>query len=215
MSHRRIPTAVLGLAALALLLVLAPGASARSTDRNHDRIPDRWERAHHLSLKVNQAAKDQDRDGMKNRAEYRADTDPRDADTDDDGVKDGREDSGTVVSFTGGVLTIKLYRNDKTVEGKVDDATELKCPSTTAATPRDGGRGGEGDDGHGDDDQGDDQQGDDDHGDDDHGDDDHGDAGACGTDKLTAGTVVREADLKTTPDGLHFDEIKLGAAPTA
>ena len=205
MSHRRIPTAVLGLAALALRLVLAPGASARSTARKNDRIPDRWERAHHLSLKVNQAAKDQDRDGMKNRAEYRADTDPRDADTDDDGVKDGREDSGTVVSFTGGVLTIKLYRNDKTVEGKVDDATELKCPSTTAATPRDGGRDDQGDDDHGDDDQGDDEQGD----------DDHGDAGACGTDKLTAGTVVREAELKTTPDGLHFDEIKLGAAPTA
>ncbi len=196
MSYRRIPTAVLGLAALALLLVLAPGASARSSDRNHDRIPDRWERAHHLSLKVNQAAKDQDHDGMRNRAEFHAGTDPRDADSDDDGVKDGREDSGTVVSFTGGVLTLKLFRDDKTVAGRVDDATELKCEGT--ATTRDGGR-----DGHGDDN--------DDPGDDDHG----GEAAACGTDKLTPGTVVHEAGLRTTPDGLHFDEIKLGASPIA
>ena len=197
---------MLGLAAFALMLVLAPGASARSTDRNHDRIPDRWERVHHLSLKVNQAAKDQDRDGMRNRAEYRAGTDPRDADTDDDGVNDGREDSGSVVSFTGGVLTIKLYRNDKTVEGKVDDATELKCKSATAASPRDSGRDDEGDDDHGDREHGDDDQGDDN---DDQGDDDHG-AAICGTDKLTPGTVVHEAELSTTPDGLHFDEIKLG-----
>ena len=195
MSHRRIPIAVLGLAALALLLVLAPGASARGGDRNHDRIPDRWERAHHLSLKVNQAAKDQDHDGMRNRAEFHAGTDPRDADTDDDGIRDGREDSGTVVSFTGGVLTLKLFRDDRTVTGRVDDATELKCEGTAAtATPRDGGR-----DGH-------DDQGGDDHGD---------DAAACGTDKLTPGTVVHEAELSTTPDGLHFDEIKLGAAPSA
>jgi hypothetical protein len=40
--------------ALALMLVAAT-ALARSVDRNHDRIPDRWERAHHLSLHVNQA----------------------------------------------------------------------------------------------------------------------------------------------------------------
>ncbi len=195
MSHRRIPTTVLGLVALALLLVLAPAASARSTDRNHDRIPDRWERAHHLSLKVNQAAKDQDADGLQNRAEYRAHTDPRDADTDDDGVEDGREDSGTVVSFVGGVLTIKLYRNDKPVAGTVDAATELKCEGTAAASPRDDGR-----DNQGDDEQGDDEQGDDDHA-----------GAACGTDKLTKDTVVREAELSTTPGGLHFDEIKLGA----
>jgi hypothetical protein len=192
MSHRRIPTAVLGLAALALLLVLAPGASARGSDRNHDRIPDRWERAHHLSLKVNQAAKDQDHDGMKNRAEFHAGTDPRDADTDDDGIGDGREDSGTVASFTGGVLTLRLFRDDRTVAGRVDDATELKCEGKkTVATTRDGGR--------------------DDHGDEDHGDD----AATCGTDKLTPGTVVHEAELRTTPAGLHFDEIKLGASPTA
>jgi hypothetical protein len=211
MPHRRIPFALLGLLAAALMLVLAPGASARSTDRNHDRIPDRWERAHHLSLKVNQAAKDQDRDGMRNRAEYRAGTDPRDSDTDGDGVDDGREDSGTVVSFTGGVLTIRLYRNDGLVAGRVDDATELKCEdaTTTAAAPRDGGR-----DDQGDDDRGDREHGDDDQGDDDQGDDDHG-AATCGTDKLTPGTVVHEAELSTTPDGLHFDEIKLGAAPNA
>ena len=41
--------------ALVAVLGLASSASAKSRDRNHDRIPDRWERVHHLSLKVNQA----------------------------------------------------------------------------------------------------------------------------------------------------------------
>lgn len=209
MSRRRTPFALLGLAVCALLLIVAPAASAHSRDRNHDRIPDKWEAKHHLSLKVNQAARDQDRDGMRNRAEYMAGTDPRDADTDSDGTKDGAEDSGTVVSFAGGKLTVKLYRNDKTVEGTVDDQTEIKCDDSQAAAPRSGG-----DDDQGD--QGDDnEQGDDN---DDQGDDDHGDqhsSASCGTAQLTPGAVVHEAELRTTPDGLHFDEVKLAAATPA
>jgi len=34
---------------------------------NHDHIPDRWEKRHHLSLHVNQARHDQDRDRLDNR----------------------------------------------------------------------------------------------------------------------------------------------------
>ena len=37
----------------------------------------------------------------------------------------------------------------------------------------------------------------------------------CGVAQLTPGTIVHEAELSTTPDGLHFDEIKLGAAPAS
>ena len=45
---------------LALALVAALGvvssASAKGRDRNNDRLPDRWERAHHLSLKASRAS---------------------------------------------------------------------------------------------------------------------------------------------------------------
>lgn len=81
-----IVAALLGALALAL-----PGAAA-ARDTNHDRIPDRWEKRHKLSLKVNQARKDQDRDGLRNLGEFRSHTSPRDNDSDDDGVEDGEED---------------------------------------------------------------------------------------------------------------------------
>jgi hypothetical protein len=35
-----------------LLVVALPGA-ATARDRNHDKIPDRWEKRHHLSLHKN------------------------------------------------------------------------------------------------------------------------------------------------------------------
>jgi hypothetical protein len=228
MSDRRNPLTLLGLAVVAMLLVLAPAASARSRDRNHDRIPDRWETTHHLSLGVNQANKDQDRDGMRNRAEFKAGTDPRDSDTDDDGVRDGREDSGTIVSFTGGQLTIKLFRNDQTVAGTVDDRTELECGTAAPgaagqASVRHGGDDGPGNDsGHDGDATSEPEDAGDVHGDgaDEHqpenrGDDDHGSAPSCATDKLIAGTVVHGAELSTSPSGLHYDELKLAAAPSA
>ena len=86
---------VLAIAALALAL---PGIAA-AKDRNHDRIPDKWEKKHNLSLKHKQTKRDQDRDGLKNRAEFRSQTDPHDSDSDDDGVEDGDEGAGTIASF--------------------------------------------------------------------------------------------------------------------
>jgi hypothetical protein len=209
MSHRTVRTLLL-LAATSAAALLFPGAGmARSHgDRNGDRIPDRWERAHHLSLKVNQAKRDQDHDGLRNRAEFMAGDDPRDADTDDDGTKDGKERAGQVVSFTGGVLIVRLFNGDD-VKGTVDDNTEIECEdaeaTTTAARAADDGPGrGE--------DEGDDDHGDDDHGDHDEGDDDEneeeGQAG-CDATKLTPGAVVGEAELKATAAGLVFREIEL------
>ena len=56
---RHLKLIVLG--ALTVLVLAAPAsASARHRDRNHDRIPDRWEKTHKLSLRVNQARRDQD-----------------------------------------------------------------------------------------------------------------------------------------------------------
>ncbi|MEA2412331.1 MAG: hypothetical protein QOC77_2892 [Thermoleophilaceae bacterium] len=77
--------------ALALAATVAPAAAASAKDTNHDRIPDRWERAYHLSLKVDQSKRDQDHDGLKNRAEWLDHTSPRAADTDRDGLPDAHD----------------------------------------------------------------------------------------------------------------------------
>src|SRR5690349_11096160 len=87
---RTLSVAVAG--ALALLLA-ALGGTAVAKDRNHDRIPDKWEKRHHLSLNVDQSNRDSDRDKVDNRNEFQEGTNPRDKDSDDDGRKDGREDS--------------------------------------------------------------------------------------------------------------------------
>jgi hypothetical protein len=79
--------------ALAVLLVALGAGTAAAKDRNKDGIPDRWEKRFHLSLKVDQANKDQDRDNVDNLNEFQEGTNPRDADTDNDGVPDGKEDA--------------------------------------------------------------------------------------------------------------------------
>jgi hypothetical protein len=222
---------ILVLALVAALGVVSP-ASAKSRDRNHDRLPDRWERAHHLSLKVNQARRDQDHDGLTNRGEFRAGTNPRDADTDNDGIRDGKEHAGTITSFAGGVLTITLAQGGE-LAATVDPSTEIECHSTTAHASRDGAddtsgasddsgtassgsddpAGHDVGDDHGDDPAGDDagnDQGDDPAGDDPAGDDQGNDAGEqCGTAALTAGAKVDEAEMSTTSAGNHWRKVEL------
>ena len=190
----------------------ASGMASSNGDRNRDTIPDRWERAHHLSLNVNQAKRDQDHDGLRNKAEFRAGDNPLDADTDNDGVKDGHEKAGQVVSLANGVLTVHLFNGDD-VKGTIDANTEFECkaaPPTTATTTTaraaDDGNGG--DQGENGDHQG--QGGD--QGDDDanEGDDNEDQTQAgCDATKLIAGAVVGEAELKATPAGLVFEKIEL------
>jgi hypothetical protein len=189
---------------IALMIALAVAASmtlagtALAKDRNHDRIPDRWERAHHLSLKVKQGGRDQDRDGLKNRGEWRAKLDPRDDDTDNDGVEDGDEDAGTVASFENGVLTIALAKGG-TISATVTDETEVECDDDAGDDRGED----EGDDENGDD-EGEDEAEDSAHasgdGDDDEGEhDDHGGDAQnedCGAEALAAGARVLEAELK-------------------
>src|SRR3954447_581290 len=98
-SQARRARAGLALVAAAALAMLALPGIAAARDGNHDRIPDRWEKRHHLSLQVNQAGRDQDRDHMGNRDEFLAGDNPRDRDSDDDGVTDGEENAGTIASF--------------------------------------------------------------------------------------------------------------------
>src|SRR6478735_11979880 len=116
------------LAALGAVALLALPGVAAAKDRNHDRIPDRWEKRHHLSLHVNQARRDQDRDHLDNRGEFKAGDNPRDRDTDNDGVMDGDENAGTITAFDTetGKLTISLFGGD-TVTGFVTEDTRIEC----------------------------------------------------------------------------------------
>jgi hypothetical protein len=211
--------------ALGLVAIFPAGALAKRHDRNHDRIPDRWERKHHLSLHVNQARRDQDRDGLRNLGEYRADTDPRDPDSDGDGVDDGAEHAGKVATFDAGtgILTIDLFAGGQ-ISGRVTDETDVSCDS------QDEGDDNQGDDNQGDDNQGDDNEGDDntveahlsdqgddpggdesggDEGDDGQGDDDQPGDDSCSVADLLPGAVVDEADLEVGAAGAVFTDIEL------
>src|SRR3954449_11654098 len=121
--------------ALGALALLAMPSLAAAKDRNHDRIPDRWEKRHHLSLNSNQARLDQDRDHLRNRAEFLAGDNPRDRDSNDDGVMDGEENAGTITSFDAetGRLVIDLFGGE-TVSGLVNEETEIKCEDHSGAS---------------------------------------------------------------------------------
>jgi hypothetical protein len=197
------------LTAVASMAVLA--APSQAKDRNHDRIPDRWERSHHLSLRVNQARRDQDHDGLNNRGEFRAQTDPRDADSDNNGIPDGQEHAGTVATISGDVVTINLFAGGS-VTGKVTPQTEVGCDTG-------GDDNGDGTGDHGGDnerslrhnDEGGNQgngNNNDDHGQN-NGGDNEGDTQSCPPGALKEGAVVQEAELKLTNAGAVFEKIAL------
>ena len=181
--------------ALGVLALLALPSVAAAKDRNHDRIPDRWEQRHRLSLEVNQAHKDQDHDALRNRAEFLAGDNPRDADSDGDGVADGDEQAGTISSFDAatGRLVIDLFGTD-TVSGFVTAGTEIECEDEdhhSASVSRDEGPGsGEEEPG---DDHGDhgEEVGDDhgDHAEEEPGDDHDGDSSGPGSENSGPGSV--------------------------
>jgi hypothetical protein len=225
-THSNRKLAALFAAALAALAVLAlPSmAAAKHRDRNHDRIPDRWEKRHHLSLAVNQAGRDQDGDQLRNRGEFLAGDDPRDRDSDDDGVMDGEENAGTVASFDAatGKLTIALFGGD-TASGLVTDQTRIECEGehSSATTSSDGSESEQGDD-----DGGQGHEAGDDHGEeaesgDGSGGDNSGpgsqssgpgggdDGGTCSTANLVVGAVVDEAELELDHGVAIFEKVEL------
>jgi hypothetical protein len=118
---------------------------------------------------------------------------------------------GTVASFTNGVLTIRQSDGDE-VEGKVDRRTEIECErrnrSSTAVAAHDGDdHGGRGRD-HDEDDDGDDHHRGRGRDDDDHR-GRHHDRRRCSARLLTAGRIVREADLLSTSSGPVFREVEI------
>jgi hypothetical protein len=79
----------LPLAALAFSAALsAPTPDRAARDRDHDGLPDRWERQNDLSTSNPSANADVDHDGLRNLREYRLHTNPRKRDTDADGYGD-------------------------------------------------------------------------------------------------------------------------------
>lgn len=209
---------LIAIAALLVLGLVAAGP-ASAKDRNHDRIPDRWEKRHHLSLRVNQAKRDQDRDQLNNRGEFVSGSDPRDDDTDDDGVEDGDENAGTIASFDGTTLTIDLL-NGGSISAKVDSSTEIQCGDETdedatdpdenddVDEPGDDSSAGATRDDSSDDDPADteddpaDEESDDDSSDDES-------EGNCSVDDLTVGTAVHEASVSVANGDALFEEIEL------
>jgi hypothetical protein len=191
--------------ALALVAFAAP-AMASAKDVNRDRIPDKWEKANKLSLKVDQRKKDQDTDGLRNRGEFLAGTNPRDADTDNDGVTDVEENAGAISAWDSstGQLTVELYAGG-TISGTVTDRTRVECevaddgddtPPPVDPAPASSQR-----DRHGDDDG--------DEGEHHHG-DHHGDEGdLCSVDDLAVGVVVHEAAVEFDSTGATFRKIEI------
>lgn len=222
---------VLLVAAALLAAVGVLPSFAVAKDGNDDHIPDRWEKRHNLSLQVKQTHRDQDRDHMSNRAEFLAGDNPRDRDSDDDGVMDGNENAGTIASFdaTTGKLTIDLFGGDS-ISGVVTENTRIKCEdeqeSGVARASHDGVE--PGDDNGGGAEPGDDHGGNSGPGSGDSGtgssnsgpgstnsgpgqdgnDDDNADAN-CTTADLTQGAVVEEAELEIEHGVATFAEVEL------
>jgi hypothetical protein len=214
-KERRARLGALLVVALGALAILALPGVAAAKDRNHDHIPDRWEKRHRLSLKVNQARRDQDSDHLRNLAEFQAGDNPRDDDSDNDGVVDGQENAGTIQSFdpATGKLVIDLFGTD-TVSGLVTEQTEIKCEgvddngggeaSTSSGEPEPGDdHGGQGEE------PGDDNGGDNSGADSSQGQNDDGGSGNCTIADLVPGAVVQEADLQVANGTATFDEVEL------
>ncbi|HEX3240229.1 MAG TPA: hypothetical protein VHR18_08855 [Solirubrobacterales bacterium] len=223
------PTRLRALLALALgaVAVLALAGIAVAKDGNGDKIPDQWEKRHDLSLQVDQSRRDQDHDGLRNRAEFRSGNDPRNRDSDDDGTMDGDEGAGTIASFdtATGKLVIALFGGDE-ISGLVTDRTKIKCEDehshdSSGVHPRrshgesepgddHGGHGNEvGDDSGGGDGSTDDNSGPGSEHSGQSGHDDNGTGANCTTADLIVGSVVEEAELEIEHGKASFDEVEL------
>lgn len=209
MSRTKRLTATLA-ATVGLIAILALPGAAAAKDRNHDHIPDRWEKRHNLSLKVNQARRDQDSDHLRNRAEFEAETNPRDPDSDNDGVEDGDENAGTIESFNAGTgeLTIDLFGSG-TISGLVTEETEVECDhehsSATASTSSEDDEAGAEDN---DNESNEDEQQGEEQADDDQGEQEDA-SSSCTTAALEPGATVHEAELKVENGTATFEKVEL------
>jgi len=206
--------------ALGAVAMLALPAVAAAKDRNHDRIPDRWEKRQQPLSQGEPGGRDQDRDKLRNRAEFMAGDNPLNADSDGDGIPDGEENAGTIQSFdpSTGKLTIALFGGE-TLSGMVTEGTEIECDNEGSASASDSSDSGEeeagddkGSDGEepGDDDSG--NEAGDDNGDNSgpgEGDEDNGPGANCTAVDLTEGATVKEAEVKLENGAATFEKVEL------
>src|SRR5437763_8283589 len=151
-----LPAVLTAVVAIAFAAFAAP---AMARDRNHDKLPDRWEKLNALSLKVKQTRRDPDHDDLSNLGEYRNGTDPHNPDTDGDGIPDGAEVAmgldptdpdangdgivdgqgtvGVIRSFDGTTLVI-LTLSGATISGTVNQDTYIECDRTSPDEDLDG-----------------------------------------------------------------------------
>jgi hypothetical protein len=206
--------------ALAAAFMVVPAAAMASRDRNHDGIPDKWEKKFHLSTHRNSAKGDPDKDHLSNRKEFKFGLNPRKRDSDGDGTPDNKEQAGVVRSFQNGVLTIDEL-NGGSETGTVDNSTEIECGDRNEVEDDDanddkagGNDSGERshEDGSGDTGQTDTQAGDnepnDNENENEQGDDDQG-MNQCSTADLVPGAKVHEAELTVNSTGHHFTKVEL------
>jgi Domain of unknown function (DUF1996) len=111
---------VLPIVVLAYLATTVSAGAPR--DRDHDQLPDRWERKHHLSTAQPSAKRDPDRDRLKNRHELRFRTHPRRADTDRDHLPDGAE--------------VRRFRTNPRKRDTDGDGFGDRCELRSGANPR-------------------------------------------------------------------------------
>jgi hypothetical protein len=217
---------------LAALLAVPGAAMAKSRDRDHDKLPDKWEHKFHLSTHHKSGKGDPDKDGLNNRGEFKAKTNPRKADTDQDGVNDANDDQDddgvdNVDEQHEGTNPCDRDSNDNgvddgdevggTVESFVEDSANPGTGVLTIKLADNSTISGKVDstteiecrtpsaDGSRHERDGADDGPSHDSGDD-HGDDNEGN---CTTADLTPGTAVHEAELKGTGADAVFEEVKL------
>ena len=169
------------LAATGLLFVFAPAAALA----HHHRTRSHGARSHHLRIR---------RFGDVN-------SQPT--------TSSSADNAGTVVSFTGGVLTIQLS-DGSAVSGTVTNDTEIECAASGQSQSS-----GE-DQSSGTEDQGDQSSGSGDQssgsGDQSSGTEDQGDSGStCSTADLAAGKAVHAAELQISSTGKTWDKVELGS----
>ena len=107
-----------------------------TTDTDGDGMPDVWEKANDLALTVDDSTLDPDNDGSNNLAEFNANTNPRDNDTDDDGLWDGVEtNTGTFVSASDTGTNPRSKDTDKDgLSDKVETKTGVVASATDSGT---------------------------------------------------------------------------------
>lgn len=91
MTERVFSRRLLILPVTVAVVLAVPVGAAGPPDRDKDGLPDRWEQRYHLAVSKSSARADPDRDGLRNRGEFKLGTKPRRADTDRDGLRDGPE----------------------------------------------------------------------------------------------------------------------------